>query len=164
MRLSELGDFHELHGIAAAAARRKGSGDAAADIASAVVVAAWERGEEFNDLENAKAWLQKVAKQRAVDHLRHEKVVEANYGEDVAGTFTSDLVAREKLRSLVDALPAKYHDVIWLTYRDGYSAREVGERLGYGEGTVHKMLSEARARLRPEITDPRLGRGGAAAG
>ena len=162
MRLEDFDDVEiaELNGRAAAVARKWNAGDdEAVEIAQALLVQAFESGEEFTDHEHALAWFQRVAKHRAIDVHRHERVVEENLERDRPFTISNEIVARDKIQGLVDRLPDKYHDVIRLKYGQGLSAQEVGERTGYSANTVNKMLSEARAVLRPDITDPRAGFG-----
>ena len=88
-------------------------------------------------------------------HRRREHIAgEVDDADRPPLSFTSDLVAKKKINDLIDALPRKYEQVIRLTYVDGLPADEVGELLGYTTASVHKMLSEARSMLRPDLTAP----------
>jgi len=46
------------------------------------------------------------------------------------------------------ALPAKYRDVIYLHYYEGYSVLEMSAILGRKEGTIKSQLSRGRDLLR----------------
>ncbi len=145
----------ELQRLAAKAARKAGAGDDAADIGQETIAKLEQ--EDLDQIPNLEAWVQRVAKNAAIDHGRRAKHIEGRYDEDLGldpQSFTTDFVARQKIHDLVGGLPAKYRAVIELTYYQALSAAEVGARLGYSTATVHKMLSEARAMLRPNITAP----------
>ena len=49
------------------------------------------------------------------------------------------------------ALPAKYRDVIYLHYYEGYSAAEIGGILRKKENTIYSLLSRGRAMLKEAL-------------
>lgn len=49
------------------------------------------------------------------------------------------------------SLPAKYKDVIYLHYYEGYTAPEIGEILGKKSNTVYTLLTRARQLLREKL-------------
>ncbi len=141
--------------LAARAARKAGAEDDSADIAHDTIRKLDDQ--DIGSIANLEAWVQKVAKNAAIDlHRRAERITQ--FDDDKPGltprSFTTKFVATKKIQDLVAGLPDKYRDVVRLTYYEGLSAAEVGERTGYGTATVHKMLSEARSMLRPDITAP----------
>ncbi len=157
MNASELDaqQLMELQGLAAKAARKAGAGEDAADVAQETIAKLDDR--EFNDLGHVEAWVQRVAQNAAHDLRDRAKKIVGPYDDNLGLTpqsFTSDFVSKQKITDLVAGLPSKYQDVIELTYYEGLSASEVGERLGYATATVHKMLTEGRNMMRPNITAP----------
>ncbi len=144
----------ELHGLAAGAARRAGAEEDAADIAQDTIAKLEDR--DLDEINNLEAWVQRVAKNAALDLNRRANRIEVNYDGEfgVQPSFSTSLVAQRKIRDLIEELPTKYRAVIQLTYFQGLSAAQVGERLGYTTATVHKMLTEVRTMLRPNITAP----------
>lgn len=148
-------DLAELHRLASASARKAGAGDDAADVAQEALIKLDAHG-PFEDLEHIKAWVQRTSKNATIDLHRRRKHIAGEMKDDDRPplSFTSDLVAKKKINDLIDALPLKYERVIRLTYVDGLPAGEVGDLLGYTPATVHKMLSEARSMLRPDLTAP----------
>lgn len=66
------------------------------------------------------------------------------------------LVAEEdqqRLASAIESLPDATREVVTLYYREGRSARQVGDLLGLREATVKQRLSRARANLRESLLD-----------
>lgn len=57
---------------------------------------------------------------------------------------------REVLEAVL-ALPAKYRDVIYLHYYEGYTAPEIGRILGKKVNTVYTLLTRARQLLRDRL-------------
>ena len=67
---------------------------------------------------------------------------------------------REVLEAVL-SLPAKYRDVVYLHYYEGYTAKEIGGILHKNTNTVYTLLTRAREQLRTalggeaiEPTDP----------
>ncbi len=55
---------------------------------------------------------------------------------------------QESVESLLKTLTATEQEVMLLTYRDGFRAKEVGEKLGKTENAVKLILSRSRKKLR----------------
>lgn len=55
-------------------------------------------------------------------------------------------------------LPARYRDVVYLYYYEGYSTREVAEALGVPEATARTRLARGRRRLKDILTKEGDGR------
>ena len=157
MNLSDLdaSDLLELQQLAAKAALKAGAGADASDIAQDTI--AKLDHQDLAQIANLEAWVQRVAKNAAIDHGRRAKHIEGPYDDDLGlepKSFSAALVARQKIQDLVACPPEKYSGVLDLAYYEALTATEVGEQLGYSTATVHKMLSEARSMLRPNITAP----------
>lgn len=145
----------ELLGLAARAANKAGAAEEAADIAQDTIAKLDDQ--DLDEIANLEAWVQRVAKNAALDLQRRAKHIEGPYDDDLGlepQSFSTKLVAKQKIHDLVEGLPSKYRAVIELTYYKGLPAADVGEHLGYSTATVHKMLTEARSMLRPDITAP----------
>ena len=145
----------ELRRLAVRAARNAGANADASDIGQDTI--AKLDGEEFNDFGHMEAWVQRVAKNAAHNLRVRAKHIEGPFDEELGlepQSFTSDLVNKQKYRDLIAQLSDMYRSVIELTYYQGLSAKDVGDKLGYTTATVHKMLNEARNLLRPNITPP----------
>jgi len=58
----------------------------------------------------------------------------------------SELVARVQLA--LDQLPGRYADTLQLKYFDGFSSKEIAEKLGIGDEAVQSLLARARRAFR----------------
>lgn len=105
----------------------------------------------FHDAEHEKAWLIRVAINACKDHMRslfrHHAVSLEELTEEAADIPPQHFEVLEA----VLALPAKYKDVIYLHYFEGYSAAETGRILGKKENTVYSLLSRGRALLKETL-------------
>ena len=100
------------------------------------------------------AWLLRVARNAALDHLRAQRSVPQ---AEVRGTVVEP-DARERLddlRAALATLPADQREVLLLRLLAGLSPGEVAERLNRSVDSVHALLHRARRRLRGELSVPR---------
>ena len=145
----------ELHGLALRAARKISEPDAE-DVAQNTIAKLDD--EDLDELPNLDAWVQRVAKNQALDLRKRNDNHHATSFDDEMGldpqSFSTRLVAGQKVRDLLADLPEKYRRVLELTYYEALSAKEVGSVLGYKTSTVHKMLTEARGMIEPNVTAP----------
>lgn len=144
-----------LHRAASSSARKAGAGRAAADVAQQAILRLLEQ-EVLPERERREPWVRTAAKRLAIDQHRRDEVGKRMVRrEEVSGrTFTTELTTRLRVQELLRQLPDRHRSVLELTYVHGLPASEVAERLGYTTPTVHKLLSEARRLLRPQLTDP----------
>src|SRR3954468_4183830 len=99
------------------------------------------------------AWLLRVARNAALDHLRAQRSVPL--AEIHASGETAELHARERLESLTTAFAALPHDqrlVMVLRLVAGLSPAEVAEQLDRSVDAVHALQHRARRRLQQELT------------
>lgn len=144
----------ELHGLALRAARKISQPDAE-DVAQNTIAKLEDR--DLDEIANLDAWVQRVAKNEALDLLKRGDHLATSFDDEMGmepQSFSTKLVAGQKVRDLLADLPEKYRRVLELTYYEGLNASEVGDELGYTTNTVTKMLSEARTMIRPNVTAP----------
>ena len=99
------------------------------------------------------AWLLRVARNAALDHLRAQRSVPL--AEIHASGETAELQARERLAGLkmaLQALPDDQRQVMLLRLIAGLSPGEVAEHLGRSVDAVHALQHRGRRRLREELT------------
>jgi RNA polymerase sigma-70 factor (ECF subfamily) len=99
------------------------------------------------------AWILRVARNVAVDHLRRQRAipVEEIRGADDEG---HDHAAAERISDLREALAKLPHDqreVLVLRHFAGLSPTEIAERTGRTEGSVHGLHHRGRRALRAEL-------------
>ena len=110
-------------------------------------------GTDFTDETHLKAWLLRVAINRATDITRafwHRNKVP---WEDYMDTLTFEEPADKGLFEAVMRLPDKYRAVIHLFYYEDYSVQEIAGLLNRSEGTVKSQLSRGRALLKSQLTE-----------
>jgi len=99
------------------------------------------------------AWLLRVARNAALDHLRAQRSVPL--AEVHASGETAELHARERLaglRTALEALPEDQRQVILLRLIAGMTPGEVAAHLDRSVDAVHALQHRARRRLREELT------------
>lgn len=105
------------------------------------------------------AWILRVARNLAVDHLRRQRVVPV---EDVRTSTErgADPVDNERMTDLRDALaqlPRDQCEVLVLRHFAGLSPTEIAKHTGRSEGSIHGLHHRGRRALRLQLT----GRGAA---
>lgn len=130
--------------------------EAATDIAQEVFVKVYERWGEFETIDHARAFLYTIARNLALDDLKHKKAQD-NYiqsfpenNETVEHAFLKEVTRQETFRilySAIDHLPAQTRQVI-LYSLEGLSVQEVGDRMGISANTVKTLKKNAYASLR----------------
>ncbi len=92
----------ELRGLAASAASRAGAGADTQDIAQDTI--AKLDHQDLDQIGNLEAWVQRVAKNAAIDLGRRAKHIEGPYDEELGldpQSFSTVLVANQKIQGLV---------------------------------------------------------------
>jgi RNA polymerase sigma factor (sigma-70 family) len=135
------------------------------EVAQDVYLAAWRDLAKLREPASFLPWLRQMARNRAKHAVRGEarrrRRVSDGHADallaaaaDPAPDAVERLVEaeeREALAAAIDALPPSAREVVVLYYREGRSARQVGELLGLGEDAVKQRLSRARSRLRESM-------------
>jgi RNA polymerase sigma-70 factor (ECF subfamily) len=99
------------------------------------------------------AWLLRVARNAALDHLRAQRSVPL--AEVHATGETAELHARERLEGLTAAfaaLPDDQRQVMLLRLIAGHTPGEIAEQLGRSVDAIHALQHRARRRLQQELT------------
>ena len=125
----------------------------AEDVVQETLLAYYRSDKEFDSDEHIRAWLIRVAVNKAKNATicfwrRNRRSLE-DYMESLTFEADSD-------RELLDAvlrLPERYRIVLHLFYYEDYSIKELAALLKLGEGTVKSRLSRARAMLREQLTE-----------
>jgi RNA polymerase sigma factor (sigma-70 family) len=122
---------------------------AAEDVTQEVFVALWERPEAYDPKRGSlRTWLATLAHRRAVDVVRREEARRRRTEREAARATSLPnveesalaLVAAERVRAAVEALPRDQRRAIELAYFGGKTYREVAEVLGIAEGTAKSRL------------------------
>ena len=138
--------------------------DAAEDVAQEVFVRLWERRTEIDPDRSLRAYLFTAARNRAMDLLEHEQVVQRYAGEganDALGSSQpgtpaadADLLAQELAEVAAVAvanLSPRMREIYHLSRDEGLSAAEIAEALGITTQTVYVQLGKIIRALYPSL-------------
>jgi RNA polymerase sigma-70 factor, ECF subfamily len=100
------------------------------------------------------AWILRVSRNVAVDHLRRRRAIpveevrvpDGSAGEPAGGDLMNDL------REALAKLPRDQREVLVLRHFAGFSPTEIAERTGRSEGSVHGLHHRGRRALTTELT------------
>ena len=107
----------------------------------------------FESEEHEKAWFIRVTINACRDLLKssfRSRVVPLEEWTGSAAPAEQGPEGREVLAAVL-ALPAKYRDVVYLHYYEGYTAVEISGLLGKSVNTVYTRLTRARQRLQETL-------------
>ena len=103
------------------------------------------------------AWLRRIMVHTALERYRKKALLTVESSEDEtidaqaeAATF-DDSLTTEALLELIQALPPGYRLVFNLYAIEGYSHKEIAERLHISEGTSKSQLARARRILQEQV-------------
>jgi RNA polymerase sigma-70 factor (ECF subfamily) len=100
-------------------------------------------------------WVRRIVYRSISDHFRKErgylKMIVLDEPEKNTQHTPLDDLYYEDLLSIVEMLPEKSRDVFKYYAIEGYSHKEIGEMMGFTEGTSKWHLSKARERLQDLI-------------
>jgi RNA polymerase sigma-70 factor (ECF subfamily) len=100
------------------------------------------------------AWLLRVARNVALDHLRRQRTVPSAHVQPAGGPpGLQELERLSGLRTALAALPDDQRQVLLLRLVAGLSPSEVAARLDRSVDAVHALQHRARRRLRTELTE-----------
>ena len=147
------------------AAAIMGSREEAADIAQDVAVEVLRSLEQLRDPRAFDAWVHRITVRRTLKALKQRRVevpfaLAADLPADTPDRDTV-LAARGALAQALKALPPRQRVALALRYVHDLDDEQIAEALGCRQGTVHALLSRARASLREAPALQELAQGGA---
>lgn len=120
----------------------------AEDLAQAAFVRALEHQDSIRAMApaHAKAWLQLTGYRLFIDEVRRNKAA-APWSEDLYPTYEEDFTGIHVAQWL-DRLPQNLRQVVTLRHLEGYTSREIGERLDIPPATIRTRLRAAMVLLK----------------
>lgn len=104
-------------------------------------------------------WARRIIVNKAIDHIRSNKkhreilkYVQEYTDEPVSIDAEAGLYDIKELYKLIHNLPDVYQMVFNLYAVDGFSHKEIAEKIGVSEGTSRWYLSESRKMLKEKLT------------
>jgi len=105
-----------------------------------------------------KPWAYAIAKFRLQDYLRAHYADHLRHAVDISelenilpGDVTESAISYESISGEVEKLPQKQADILRLLHQDGYTAKEVAEKLGMNESAVKVAAHRAYKVLRSTL-------------
>ena len=126
----------------------------AEDIAAESMAILLTRQRYYKDEAHLRAYLYKVARNKAIDYLRQRKnVVPLEDVEQVLGSGDPELALLETERNgaiyrCMQHLPEQYRQVLQLAYFDGFGIREISRITRTNQKQIYNRLARAKARMK----------------
>ena len=139
-------------------ARRVSEPADAEDVLQDVFVKIHARLDTVQDEERVAAWVYQIARNAIVDtHRRHRETwdlseITALEAKD-APDGTVELEVARWLKPMIDDLPDKYREALWLTEFEGLTQVELAERLGMSVSGAKSRVQRGRSLLRHDLLD-----------
>lgn len=125
----------------------------AKDVVQDTFIQYYSAKKEFDDEQHIRAWLIRVAINKAKNmnntFWRRNKMSLEDYME----TLAFETPASEELFETVMHLPEKYRIVIHLFYYEDYTVHEIADILKLSEGNVKVRLSRGRSLLKEKLQE-----------
>ena len=129
------------------------------EVAQEVLLEVWRKAASFAEHRGSvRAWVLTIAHRRAIDRVRAEQagsdretragLLDPRRDFDEVAESTLAGLERDDVRSALAVLTDLQRESITLAYYDGYTCREVAERLGVSVSTIKSRMRDGLIRLR----------------
>lgn len=105
-------------------------------------------GVTFKDTDHERAWLTVTAGNLCKDRLKHWWHQKTESIEDYTDILHTQEPENHAVLEAVMKLPAKYKDIIYLYYYEGYPTEEIAAIKKKPPSTIRNQLSDARKKLK----------------
>lgn len=133
-------------------ARRYVDNDTAYDVVHDSILMALTSLDSLHDDSKIEAWLSRIVRNMALNHIKHEQVIQTVPLEAVQDAIPDEvpdepLVPLDVLMAMVKRLPNGYEQVFRLRTLAGLSHDEISHRLGISSSTSRSQFTHARRML-----------------
>ena len=97
------------------------------------------------------AWLLRMARNVAIDHLRANRVTPIETIPDIGPGSDSNVDQLHTVREALAALPEEQREVVVLRHVVGLTPGEIADRLGRSESSIHGLHHRGRRALQREL-------------
>lgn len=97
------------------------------------------------------AWLLRLARNLAIDHLRVKRPTPTDTVFDPSLSSGADLDRPHTVMAALDTLPAEQREVVILRHVVGLTPVEIAEHMGRTEGSIHGLHHRGRRALQREL-------------
>ena len=131
----------------------------AEEIAQEVMLELWRRRESLQVEQTFRAYLIRSTRNRALNHIRHQRIVAREAASAAADPRTSPSAEEEVLgveleravRDAINGLPENCREVFQLSREQGLKYVEIAATLEISVKTVEKRMGQALAELRERL-------------
>jgi RNA polymerase sigma factor (sigma-70 family) len=131
---------------------------AAEEVLQDVFLRIWQKAESFSpDAGPARAWMNSIARNRAIDVVRQKSFVALSGSEDGGDVYEriaeerdreADMINNASLRHCLDTIDEQARVCVLLAYYEGYSREELAQRYERPVNTIKTWLHRSLATLR----------------
>ena len=137
-------------------ARRYVDNDTAYDVVHDTILMALTSLDSLHDDSKIEAWLSRIVRNMALNHIKHEKVIQTLPLEAVQDAIPDEtpdepIIPLDVLMSMVKRLPNGYEQVFRLRTLAGLSHDEISDRLGISSSTSRSQYTHARRMLKTMV-------------
>ncbi len=141
--------------------RRVASPEDAEDLLQETFIKIHGKLDTLQDNERLSAWIYQIARNTITDHYRRQRAVESlpeGGIEDLMveqGETGNDMeqVVGGWLRPMVEELPERYRQALWLTEFEGLTQREMAEQLDLSYSGAKSRVQRGRSMLKQQLVD-----------
>lgn len=144
MYIEKIMDEYGGYVYSFALSRLKNESDAA-DVYQNVFTRLFEKQPDFSSKQQLKIWILKTAYNCIADIFR-ARSRECELTNDIEDGGT-----RDGFYDIIDTLPEKYRDAVYLYYGEGFKIHEISAILGISQSGVKSRLTRAKQMLREEL-------------
>lgn len=130
----------------------------ARDILQEGFIKIFEKVDQYDDSYSFIGWMKRVMVNNAIDNYRRSSKMPMSDNEDIllnegvdADVFSG--MGYKEIIKLIQRLPTGYRTVFNLYVIEGFTHKEIGEKLGIAEGTSKSQLNKAKLMLRKQIEE-----------
>lgn len=135
--------------------------DEAEDMLQEGFIKIFQKLDKYTNKGSFEGWMRRIVVNTAIDMIRKSKHqlketdIENAVGEEVSDDAI-DSLELEYLYQLIQELPSGYRMVFNMYAIEGYSHREIGEKLSISESTSRSQYTRARGLLRKRIYEDHM--------
>jgi len=139
-------------------ARRLSQSDAVEDLLQEILLSIHKARHTYDGKRPYRPWALAIAKFRLLDHLRAHyadhlrQAIELSELEDILHEHvTESALTYESIEGEIDKLPEKQATILRMMHREGYTAKEVAEKIGMNESAVKVAAHRAYKILKKKL-------------
>jgi RNA polymerase sigma-70 factor (ECF subfamily) len=128
------------------------------DVLQEILISIHKARHTYDGKRPYKPWMYAIAKFRLQDHLRAHYADQLHHADDLdemeeflRSDVTEMVISYESISGEVEKLPEKQATILRLMHREGYTAKEVAEKIGMKESAVKVAAHRAYKVLREKL-------------